>query len=151
MSQEETASTGKRTKEETEGAEAGAETESQVKRAKAEAEGGNAAPAGTAKAGEASSSGTPAASVAAILADKPATKAKLEWLYSTGKLSASEMNESALKQLAEFSDSKGVEIVENFAGTDMSGVGDKASFFCGIMKNILDQSRAGAPAPAGFG
>ena len=57
-----------------------------------------------------------------MLANRPAIKAKLEWLYSTGKMNAAEMTESTLKQLSEFSDSKGVEIVEQFyeAGKNFS-------------------------------
>ena len=77
------------------------------------------------------------------LANRPATKAKLEWLYQTGKVNKGEIAQSTLLQLSEVSDSRGVEIVEQFSESDLSDVPDKSSFFSGVIKCFRSPYSAG--------
>jgi len=149
----EDATTGKRAKEEEAGGSGAAGEggeEPAAKRAKEEAGAGGAAAAGVAAGtgGSPAGAGAPAPALAGggadLLASRPATKAKLEWLYATGKMAASEMTESTLQQLCQFSDSKGVEIVEQFAVADLNGVKNKAGFFGGVIKRYRDMQAAPA-------
>ncbi len=147
MADEDTAATGKRAKEEPAGGgeESGA-GEPEAKRAKAD-DGAVEVPAETLAAVsrvEASTS-VPKAGADA-LADRPATKAKLEWLFSTGKMPREEMTPGTLQELSEFSDSKGVEIVEHYAEADLSDVRNKCAFFGGVIKRFRDQQAAAIPA-----
>ena len=152
---EDDATTGKRAKEE-EGGKGGAGEggeKSVAKRAKEESGTGGAAATGVATGGAPAGAGAPAQAAPGtapasggvdLLASRPATKAKLEWLYATGKMTAIEMTESTLQQLLQFSDSKGVEIVEQFAVADLSGVKNKAGFFGGVIKRFRDMQAAPA-------
>ena len=159
--EESTTTTGKRGKEgEGEGGGGAGETaEPLAKRARDEqvAEGagatggedGNAASQGASAGGAADSASAAAGSD--LLVDRPATKAKLEWLYKSGKISADEMTQSTLLQLREFSDSKGVEIVEQFAEADLAGVRNKAGFFGGVIKRYREMQAAPAQLGAAAG
>jgi len=88
----------------------------------------------------------------ALLVNRPATKAKMEWLYTTGKISPEDMSDSSLRQLTEFSDSKGVEVIEQYNDADISNVRNKAGFFGGVIKRFREKG-AGQPGmpPPGMG
>ena len=134
------AGTGKREKEDEGGDEGAGEPE--AKRAKA-AGGAVGVPAATLEA-VSRAEVSAAAATADVLANRPATKAKLEWLYTTGKLTREEVTPGTLQELSEFSDSKGVEIVEQYAEADLSDVRNKGGFLGGVIKRFRDQQ---APAP----
>ena len=94
---------------------------------------------------------------AMILRDRPATKAKLEWLYSTGRIRAAEITDGVLQLLAAVSDSQGVGIVQQFGevpDVKWSEIRNKAGFLMGIIKRLapaaVGAGAAAIAAPPGF-
>ena len=68
------------------------------------------------------------------LDDRPATKAKLEWIFAQGRCHPSEIDDKVMMSLREFPDATGVEILENFAQADLNNVRNKSAFIAGVMK-----------------
>ena len=84
-----------------------------------------------------------------VLNTRPATKAKLEWLFTTGKCTQAEMDQKIISSLCEFPDATGVQIVEHFAEADMSSIRNKCGYLAGVMKRFRSDARMfGLPASA---
>ena len=85
-----------------------------------------------------------------VLNTRPATKAKLEWLFTTGKVTQAEMDQKIISSLCEFPDATGVQIVELFAEADMSSIrGNKCGYLAGVMKRFRSDARMFDPARRG--
>uniref|UniRef100_A0A7S4PPQ6 Heterogeneous nuclear ribonucleoprotein Q acidic domain-containing protein n=1 Tax=Guillardia theta TaxID=55529 RepID=A0A7S4PPQ6_GUITH len=77
-----------------------------------------------------------------VLDSKPATKAKLEWLFSTGKCRRDELDSKIVASLCDFSDSVGVQIIEHFCDADMSTMRSKSAFLAGVIKRFRTEGAA---------
>jgi hypothetical protein len=85
---------------------------------------------------------------------RPATKAKLKWLFTTGKCSRFEMDNKIIASLCDFPDATGVQIVEHFAEADMSSIRNKCGYFAGVMKRLRSEHSSfggGARGGGGYG
>eukprot|EP00286_Rhodomonas_abbreviata_P022178 CAMPEP_0181292802 /NCGR_PEP_ID=MMETSP1101-20121128/2715_1 /TAXON_ID=46948 /ORGANISM="Rhodomonas abbreviata, Strain Caron Lab Isolate" /LENGTH=147 /DNA_ID=CAMNT_0023397325 /DNA_START=65 /DNA_END=505 /DNA_ORIENTATION=- len=72
---------------------------------------------------------------------KPAVKAKLQWLFQTGKCREDEIDTKIMLSIAEFSDAVGVQILEHFAEADMNTVRNKSAFLAGVMRRFRNETR----------
>ncbi|KAL4233453.1 hypothetical protein ACF0H5_008134 [Mactra antiquata] len=77
--------------------------------------------------------------------------AELEKIYTTGKLSHSELDERALDALKEFNPDDAVKVLEQFTEASLEHVTNKSAFLCGQMKTFRQKSKGGGSnaAPKG--
>ncbi|XP_045197419.1 heterogeneous nuclear ribonucleoprotein R-like isoform X1 [Mercenaria mercenaria] len=77
--------------------------------------------------------------------------AELEKIYTTGKLSHSELDERALDALKEFNPDDAVKVLQQFTESSLEHVTNKSAFLCGQMKTFRQKSKGGGPnaAPKG--
>uniref|UniRef100_A0A7S0EYD0 Heterogeneous nuclear ribonucleoprotein Q acidic domain-containing protein n=1 Tax=Hanusia phi TaxID=3032 RepID=A0A7S0EYD0_9CRYP len=86
-----------------------------------------------------------------VMDTRPAIKAKLEWLYSTGKCRRDELDLKIVASLCDFSDSVGVQIIEHFCDADMATMRSKSAFLAGVIKRFRNESASvRAPLPLGM-
>ena len=66
------------------------------------------------------------------IADKLA--GRIDTLIQEGVLTAEELDDRALEALKEFNEDDGLQVIEQFAKSDLSHVQNKSAFLCGVMK-----------------
>lgn len=86
-----------------------------------------------------------------VLSTRPATKAKLLWLFTTGKVTAKEMDHKIISSLCEFPDATGVQIVEHFGEADMSSIRNKCGYLAGVMKRFRQERGMFGGLMGGYG
>ncbi|XP_052809922.1 heterogeneous nuclear ribonucleoprotein R-like [Mya arenaria] len=76
---------------------------------------------------------------------------ELEKIYTTGKLSHSELDERALDALKEFNPDDAIKVLEQFNEASLEHVTNKSAFLCGQMKTYRQKSKSGGAnaAPKG--
>jgi len=86
-----------------------------------------------------------------IINTRPATKAKLEWLFTTGKVTLKDMDQKIISSLCEFPDATGVQIVEHFGEADMTSIRNKCGYLAGVMKRFRQERNMYGGLPPSFG
>ena len=76
-------------------------------------------------------------------------------IFESGALLPTELDDRALDALREFNEDGALEVLEQFAGSDLSHVQNKSAFLCGVMKTYREKNRqkaqgGQAAGPEGF-
>lgn len=69
--------------------------------------------------------------------------AKLDDIYSTGKLAHSDLDERALDALKEFPVDGALTVLKQFLDSNLEHVSNKSAYLCGVMKTYRQKSRSG--------
>lgn len=62
-------------------------------------------------------------------------------IFSSGALLPEELDDRALEALKEFNEEGALEVLNQFASSDLSHVQNKSAFLCGIMKTYREKNR----------
>ena len=64
-------------------------------------------------------------------------------IFASGLLSPEELDDRAFEALREFNQEGALEVLEQFANSDLSHVQNKSAFLCGVMKTYVTKSSLG--------
>lgn len=67
-------------------------------------------------------------------------------IFSHGLLSPEELDDRAFEALREFDQKGALEVLDQFANSDLSHVQNKSAFLCGVMKTYVTKSSTSEPA-----
>eukprot|EP00281_Chroomonas_sp_CCMP1168_P026526 CAMPEP_0206228906 /NCGR_PEP_ID=MMETSP0047_2-20121206/9414_1 /ASSEMBLY_ACC=CAM_ASM_000192 /TAXON_ID=195065 /ORGANISM="Chroomonas mesostigmatica_cf, Strain CCMP1168" /LENGTH=394 /DNA_ID=CAMNT_0053652171 /DNA_START=2417 /DNA_END=3599 /DNA_ORIENTATION=+ len=73
---------------------------------------------------------------------KPGVRARLEMLFSSGKIGRDELDLKILSSLAEFPEVKGSEIVDHFADADTGSIRNKSAFLAGVIRRYRTEMQS---------
>lgn len=62
-------------------------------------------------------------------------------IFSSGALSPEELDDRALDALREFNEEGALQVLDQFASSDLSHVQNKSAFLCGVMKTFREKNR----------
>ncbi|XP_054718864.1 heterogeneous nuclear ribonucleoprotein R-like isoform X1 [Uloborus diversus] len=71
---------------------------------------------------------------------------QLEEIFTTGKLTFSELDERALEALKEFPVEGALSVLKEFMEINLEHVSNKSAYLCGIMKTYRQKTKMGTPA-----
>lgn len=64
-------------------------------------------------------------------------------IFASGILSPEELDDRAFEALREFNQEGALEVLDQFANSDLSHVQNKSAFLCGVMKTYVTKSSSG--------
>lgn len=67
-------------------------------------------------------------------------------IFASGLLSPEELDDRAFEALREFNQEGALEVLDQFANSDLSHVQNKSAFLCGVMKTYVSKSTGGETA-----
>lgn len=62
-------------------------------------------------------------------------------IFTSGALSPEELDDRALDALREFNEDGAIDVLNQFANSDLSHVQNKSAFLCGVMKTYREKTR----------
>ena len=71
---------------------------------------------------------------------------KMSEIFACGLLSPEELDDRAFEALREFDQGGALEVLDQFANSDLSHVQNKSAFLCGVMKTYVTKSSSGGEA-----
>lgn len=71
---------------------------------------------------------------------------KMSEIFACGLLSPEELDDRAFEALREFNQEGALEVLDQFANSDLSHVQNKSAFLCGVMKTYVTKSSSGGEA-----
>ena len=69
-------------------------------------------------------------------------------IFASGLLSPEELDDRAFEALREFNEQGALEVLDQFANSDLSHVQNKSAFLCGVMKTYVTKSSTGGDTTA---
>lgn len=64
-------------------------------------------------------------------------------IFASGLLSPEELDDRAFEALREFNEDGALEVLDQFANSDLSHVQNKSAFLCGVMKTYVTKGSSG--------